>query len=275
MSAYSPSDQAEQDCLLECIKANECLELKTGYCRKYLPEIPHNRKQAKLFQAGDIGLVSSDSIIADYINFFAGQKSTDRESEYNHAYLMTSYKDTFECLHRVSRQNLFSAYAGKKILIGRYNNMTTELFKQGFDAIEKDEGNIYPYHRLILHAIGLAHIFHWNRLVCSEEVAKFLFKINARHYKFFGTTPDMLADEIRRELNDKRTGPKYSIIFEDYLPYNFYVYCPKCNMIYLFPEDDLKKCHFCGTITDYPSENETALRYNISISEKKSKKQKE
>jgi hypothetical protein len=153
------------------------------------------------------------------INKVSALYSPDRESEYTHAGIIISDKyQTFESLWRVESKHLLEEYNGKKVLIAEPIGVTEkQIDKSIYKVIQKHNKQVYPFHRLFLHVFNLAQFIHWKRLVCSELVAKYLFYLDIRHHRYFGTTPDMLCDEIRWGLNKERTGPKYNIIFEGIL----------------------------------------------------------
>ena len=116
--------------------------------------------------------------------------------------------------------------------------MTNRKSLKALKETNKHIGQWYPVYRLALHLVNVAHFLHWsNYLVCSEYVAKVLYKAGARHSHFFGTTPDVLADEIECKLNKERTGPKYSIVFKGKLPFNYYYYCMNCKTYWLIPSN--------------------------------------
>jgi hypothetical protein len=223
----------------------------------------------------DIFCVASNSFFAKGIRFVQNNLSTDRKSEYNHCgFLIKKPSDetiyTFEALSTVQKNIFLKYYEGKKALIARWNGMDDTKRDLCWEGIAKHFGQRYPILRIPLHAINLAHVFHWDRLVCSEIVAKGLFKCGARHNKYFGTNPDDISDEIHRELNKERTGPKYNILYEGRLPVLVYKYCKKCRTFYLVPLESTE----CPTCLNYISDihvnyspdkdlNEKIKRYNL------------
>ena len=186
-------------------------------------------------QVLDIFCVAGDSILSKGIRFVTSNQNSDRESEFNHSGIMSGGSCTLECLLTLTNENLFHRYQGCKILIGRWNKINYELTLKALKETNKHIGQWYPIYRIPLHLINVAHLFHWRKLVCSEYVAKVLYKAGARHANFFGTNPDHIADEIRCALNKERTGPKYSILFDGYLPYLYYGLCWDCKAIYPIP----------------------------------------
>jgi hypothetical protein len=195
----------------------------------------------------DIFCVAGDSILSKGIRFVTKNQNPDRESEFNHTGILSGGSCTLECLWTLTSKNLFYHYQGKRILIGRWNKINDNLRLKAMLATNKHIGQIYPAYRIPLHLINIAHIFHWKKLVCSEYVAKVLFKAGARHHNFYGTNPDHLADEIRWALNEERTGPKYTILYDDHLPVFYYRYCPLCNGVHPTPyfKNKLMSVHEC------------------------------
>lgn len=183
----------------------------------------------------DFFCVAGNSILSKGIRFVTKNQSPDRESEFNHSGILSGGSCTLECLWTLTSHNLFTYYQGKKIIIARWNKINDETRLKALKATNKHIGQFYPAYRIPLHLINIAHIFHWQKLVCSEYVGKVLYKAGARHSRFYGASPDHLADEIRYALNTERTGPKYDILYDDYLPYLFYGYCFKCNGVHLMP----------------------------------------
>lgn len=172
--------------------------------------------------------------------------SPDRECEFNHAGLLPDGTAcTLEALWHVESKNLFEHYEGHKILIGRYLNLTSEKYLKAIKSIQRHIDQSYPKRRLFFHLLNFAHFIHWtNAVVCSEFVAKALFNAGARDHDYWGVTPDIIADEIEHSLNKDRTGPKYTIIYNEKLPWLIYKYCRKCKQIYLLPSVD-KFCYHC------------------------------
>jgi hypothetical protein len=171
--------------------------------------------------------------------------SADRDAEFNHAGIFPFGNEcTLEALWTLTSTNFFDHYENSNCLIARWNKMDDEARLKAFKATNKHIGQKYPTYRLAFHLINVAQFIHWtNSLVCSEYVAKILFHAGARHHHYYGTTPDALADEVERELNKERTGPKYSIIYKGLLPFNYYFYCTTCKTYWLVPLHQ----YFCPT----------------------------
>lgn len=151
--------------------------------------------------------------LGSVINLAQRIKAVDDESEYTHTGIITDpHGATLESLWTVTRQSIWEAYAGEKVLIVRNINMTPDVYVAGFNKIRKHVGQWYPVHRLLLHALGLAKWIHWDRIVCSELTAK--FEVGCGEYigpdraagfmhTYHGVNPDNLVDrwKISRYFN--------------------------------------------------------------------------
>lgn len=173
--------------------------------------------------------------------------SPDRECEFNHAGILPEGNEcTLEALWNIESKNLFEHYEGCRVLIARWYLMNDKLSIKALQGIKEHIDQSYPKRRLFFHLLNVAHFIHWtNAVVCSELVAKALYKAGARDHRWFGVTPDTLADEIEHLLNKERTGPKYEIIYNSKMPWLIYKFCPHCRSIDLI---DLlaKRCYRCG-----------------------------
>lgn len=201
-----------------------------------------------IIQPLDFFCVAGDSFVSKSICYVTKNLSPDRTSEYNHCGIFPDGSlCTLEALWTLTSNNFISRYEGKKVLIARWSNITPKATLHALKETNKHIGQWYPALRLVLHLANIAHIFHWTTdLVCSEYVAKVLYKAGARHGEFYGTTPDILADEIHNQLNKDRTGPKYAILYEAKLPSLFYRYCEDCKTYwYVSPMQQLR-CPKCN-----------------------------
>lgn len=129
-------------------------------------------------------------------------KSADQKAEYGHTgIIMDEAGTTLEAVWSIKQQNIYDAYRGMKVLVARWHGMNPVTFKSGYDSVKGQIGRMYPYHRLILHAIGLARWIHWLKTpVCSELTSMFLIHAGAitlEGAKPWGATPDSLVDEWR------------------------------------------------------------------------------
>ena len=174
--------------------------------------------------------------------------SPDRKAEFNHAGLFPEGdQSTIEVNSTVTSNNFFERYEGCYALIARYTELSEENRKIAMRKITEHIDDLYPWFRIPLHLLNAAHIIHYNRsLVCSELIAKALFYAGARTYKYYGVTPDNLADEFERELNNKRNAAKYDIIHKGKLAWLLYYYCLKCKTFRPVPLGS-RNCCKCGS----------------------------
>jgi len=168
---------------------------------------------------GDEFATKNPMALGKIINIVQTVKAVDNDSDYTHAGLVTAQDGTtLESLWTVKSQNIFLDYAGQRVLIARNVHMSEDVFHAGYDKIREHVGQWYPFHRLVLHAIGMAKFVHWTRIVCSELVAKFeagcADRLGDDNYGFlrnwYGVNPDNLADRWR----DSR---HYEVVFEGVL----------------------------------------------------------
>lgn len=190
-------------------------------------------KLTKKLQPMDFFCTQGAGFIGWSIRKITKNLSPDRECEFNHAGLFPDGTAcTLEALWHVEPTNFYEHYEGCNVLVGRYLKMDNELAIKAIKSITQHIDQPYPTRRLFFHLLNAAHFIHWiNAVVCSELVAKALFNAGARDHKWWGVTPDNLADEIEHQLNEERTGPKYSIVFKGKLPFLLYKYCPQCKSI--------------------------------------------
>lgn len=196
----------------------------------------------------DFFMTCGQDLFSVGIRIITSNLSNDRHAEYNHSGIFPDGSAcTLEANWILGSNNFFERYEGCNVLIARYNKMNASKVKIALDATNKHIGQWYPTRRIFLHLINMAHIFHWSEsLVCSEYVAKVLYKAGARHGKYHGTTPDALADEAEYQLNKERTGPRYDIIYKDKLKSLYYKYCNKCKTFWLMPSTPLLPCPSCN-----------------------------
>lgn len=156
-----------------------------------------------ILRPGDEFATKNPMALGCLINLAQKVKSVDNESVYTHAGLIIDPQGTtLESLWTVKTQNLWTAYAGEKVLIVRNLNMNPGAYVAGMNKIKKHIGQWYPAHRLILHLAGLGKFIHWNRVVCSELVAKFetgcseSFNCGETGFlrNWYGVNPDNLVD---------------------------------------------------------------------------------
>jgi len=139
--------------------------------------------------------------------------SEDGEAKYSHAGMILDNRGTtFEALWTVSSRNIFSAYAGENVIIARPRCDSAAIDKALDAIITEHKGQWYPGWRLFMHLIPPASkITFFDRLVCSELCAKYLYLAGARHDQYTGTNPDTLADEWREWKH-------FDVVFEGKLP---------------------------------------------------------
>lgn len=202
---------------------------------------------AKKLQPMDFFCTQGAGFLGWGIRSITKNMSPDRECEFNHAGLFPNGNiNTLEALWKVESTNFAEHYEGCKVLVGRFKEMTIEKAALAFDKISEHVGQSYPTRRILLHLLNMAHYIHWiNAVVCSELVAKALFYAGARDHKWWGVTPDNLADEIEHELNHERTGPKYKIIMKGQMSWLDYRYCSHCKQLNFAPLES-KTCYICG-----------------------------
>jgi len=127
--------------------------------------------------------------------------SRDNKSVYTHSgIIMNSQGDTIESLWTVDSQNIWKGYAGKRVIIARWEFLEDEQWEKAYLMImDKHWKKKYPWWRVPLQIIPpLAKYLSFTGMpVCSELVAKVEHWIGARHRWWTGTTPDILADEWR------------------------------------------------------------------------------
>lgn len=146
---------------------------------------------------GDLFCSSLGQVLGFLINVVQQHRSSDNEATFSHAGIVeTSEGGIIEACWHVERSNLFEKYTSGDLLVARYVEMDSTHFQAGMDKIRKHLGQLYPVHRFLLYLLGVAKYIHWDRIVCSELVSKFLVGAGARH-NWYGVMPDDLADEFR------------------------------------------------------------------------------
>lgn len=151
-------------------------------------------------KAGDIFLTRNPMWLGRAINTVQAFWASDNKSEYSHAGIILDRKGTtLEALWTVRSQNIYEAYDGTKVLIGRHEQMNPERFERGFKAVSGHQGQRYPFHRLAFHLLPpLAKYISSGRfLVCSEHAGKFFWGAGLIGF-YKGRNPDHLADMVRR-----------------------------------------------------------------------------
>jgi hypothetical protein len=159
--------------------------------------LPNGLIRGKL-QQGDIFTTINPMWLGRAICAVQKFNDIDNAASYSHAgIILGPTATTFEALWRNGRQELFNAYAGKQILIGRHESMNPERFKLGWNQVAHMEGKWYAGHRLFLMLIPplAKYLASGKFCVCSEIAAKFLKGCKIMTY-WAGVTPDHIADVI-------------------------------------------------------------------------------
>lgn len=162
---------------------------------------------------GDVFATSNPNGLGAAICLAEKLKSPDGEADYGHTGIIQTVEGkTLEAVWKIQEQNLFEAYKGDRVLIARFaGSENAWSLRKGFEAVNPLKNRIYPFHRLFLHAIGLARWVHWLKTpVCSELTAMFLISAGVPMScgkNYWGITPDNLVDEWR-------ISKHFDIIFE-------------------------------------------------------------
>jgi len=121
---------------------------------------------------------------------------------------------TFEALWTYRSQNIYQAYGGQPILIGRHRKMSqAKAHMACYYANERFGGEKYPAWKLPLFAIAPRLIKYLpGKPVCSELVFWSLCRVGLiDHWK--GVTPSYVADAIRR-------WREFQVVYEGIMPRN-------------------------------------------------------
>lgn len=163
-------------------------------------------------QAGDIvcSTISQDAE-PDYIpwtqRFFSlgirqaqSFNDVDGKAKYTHSFIITNQRGrTFEALWTYKHQNIFSAYKGMEVLIGRHRQMTyLKAVLMHHEMKENFEGRTYPAWKLPLFLLSPRLMKYLpSKPVCSELCFWGLQQVClAKFWK--GVTPSFIEDAIRR-----------------------------------------------------------------------------
>ncbi len=176
------------------------------------------------FTRGDIFCTRNPAAwMAKPISFVSKLRTPTNEGDVTHAGILIDRVTTFESLWTVKRQNLYEAYAGSHVLVGRFVNMTDAAFARGFAIVAPYEGKWYPFPRLVMFVampilvkyIAPAKVFGMGLfadVVCSELVGLFAKYAGMEGWdQFRGLMPAHLADRIRR-------WDSLEVIFDGVLP---------------------------------------------------------
>ena len=165
-------------------------------------------------QRGDVFLTRSDKLFGKLIRIRGRMRSPDGEANYNHAGIIAGEDGaSFESRRRIDDYSIYD-FTGQQVLIARTTAQEFATLAAIRRLTGRYHGKVYPWWRIVLHALTpfLARKLHASYIpVCSELVAEFLYLINCRHGECWGTTPDVLEDELKNYR-------QYTIIFEGILP---------------------------------------------------------
>jgi len=166
-----------------------------------------------LLKSGDIFCTKNPMWLGKAIIFVEKLHAADNQAEYSHSGIILNEAGcTFEALWTNKKQNIFDAYKGVKVLIGRHKNMTPEAYDKGWDKVKNHEGQWYAGHRLFFFFIPfVAKYINLGLGVCSELTAKFLAGSGVmENFYWKGKNPDHIADMIHKWKD-------WEIIFEGIL----------------------------------------------------------
>jgi len=157
-------------------------------------------------QPGMIFCTQNPMLLGKVINVVQKFWAKDNQSKYSHSGIILNEEGlTFEALWTNKRQNLFSAYAGRKVLIGRHIGMNAEMFAKCWDRIQHHEGRWYAGHRLLFFLFPpIAKYINFGQGVCSEITAQFLWQ------NWKGLNPDDISDRVHHWKN-------FEVVFEGVL----------------------------------------------------------
>ncbi|MBV6342819.1 hypothetical protein [Candidatus Magnetobacterium casense] len=128
-------------------------------------------------------MTRSETLLGASIRALEAYWAPDGYAEYNHAgfFFCTCHDGAVACSIEALPEGIFGRrwpdeFMGEQILIARHEAMDEFRFWQGFGRVEMEIGEKYPFHRLLLHALGpLAEINIMDMNVCSEIVQMFCF----------------------------------------------------------------------------------------------------
>jgi hypothetical protein len=141
-----------------------------------------------MLKSGDIFAVAppvgKENFASKAIVSITTKYEVDGKARASHAGIIIDDKGTtFEAIEpRYAMQNIWNAYRGCRVIIGRHIDMTPERFDAGWSAVSPLQGLSYPEWRLFLfmRAVWAARKFHHVREVCSENTFHFLSAAGCR-----------------------------------------------------------------------------------------------
>jgi hypothetical protein len=133
------------------------------------------------------------------ISWFERFWASDDEASFSHAgFVMDPKGETFEALTSIKRWHIAN-YRGARVRLGRHVDMDDNKYEIGWLSVKNEEGDTYPYWRLLLHMFPplARRVATGEFMVCSELTAHFLTEaVGFPQWK--GVNPDYLADAILR-----------------------------------------------------------------------------
>ncbi len=148
-------------------------------------------------QPGDIFLSANPMALGKAINVVQRVWSKDSKSLYSHGGIIVDLAGTtFEALWTVKNQRLWADYRGEDILVARHEAMNPKTFARAYKWIQGlHGGDWYPFYRLVFHLIPPLAKLSVGRVVCTELIAKFLYRCELMRY-YNGVNPDNIHDMV-------------------------------------------------------------------------------
>lgn len=147
---------------------------------------------------GDIFLSRNPMMLGRIINFWQALWAKDRKATKSHAGIILDEKGTtFEALWTVKSQNLWEAYKGQEVLIGRPATISEDDIERGIAIVENHKGQRYPFYRFLFFIVPpIARRVVFRRLVCSELTCKYLYFAGLTDIVWAGKVPDDIEEMI-------------------------------------------------------------------------------
>jgi len=142
-------------------------------------------------------------------------QDVDGKAQYTHSFTVVSEAGrTFEALWTYKHQDIYQAYGGYPVLVGRHKKMTRAKAQMIHSRMEKKfAGRWYPVWKLPLFGLAPWLLKYLPaKPVCSELVFWGLNKVGlVDHWK--GVMPSYVADAIRRWRD-------FQVVYEGIMPEN-------------------------------------------------------
>jgi hypothetical protein len=149
---------------------------------------------------GDIFMVDGGSWFDNVIEWFQTVLSGNRTwARWSHTGVIVAATGRIleTTSWRTGYRSLAEHYAGSRIKILRWPGMTPDLARDGLACVADQVGRIYPYWRLLTHALGLEAKLHGRAMDCTTLAAFFLkwawFPLSMTPWAY---GPRELADEM-------------------------------------------------------------------------------